>query len=100
MFTPAYVAAPVPHFISFEVVNLIEMLCGLGFLTTLRLWTGVAMFRMKTVIYVALEVVRAMKPLASADENAACKPFRAIVAVGSAVIWSNVIVAVGTIRSN
>jgi hypothetical protein len=53
---------------------------------------------METVIYMALEIVWAMKPLASADEDAACKPFRAVVAVGSAVIWSDVIVAIGTIR--
>jgi hypothetical protein len=94
------VAAPVPNFISFEVVDLIEVLCRLGFLTTLRLWADVAVFGMKTVIYMAPEVVWAMKPLASADENATCKPFRAVVAVGSAVKWSDVIVAIGTIWRN
>ena len=93
-------AAPVPNFISFEVVNLIEMFRLLGFLTTLRLWAGIAVFGMKTIVYMTPEVVRAMKPLASANENAACKPFRAVVAVGSTIIWSDVIVAVGTIWCN
>jgi hypothetical protein len=33
---------------------------------------------MKTVIHVALEVVRAMKPRANADEGTTRKPFRAV----------------------
>jgi len=88
----------VPNFISFEVINLVEMFCRLGLITTLWLWAGIAVFGMKAIVYMTLEVVRAMKPLSSADENATSKPFRAVVAVGSAIIWSDVIVAVGTIR--
>src|ERR1039457_2063289 len=55
---------------------------------------------MKTVIYVALEVVMAMKPRACANEDTACKPFRTVVAVRSTVIRRGVIVAVGTIGCN
>ena len=90
----------VPNFISFEVINLVEMFCRLGLITTLWLWAGIAVFGMKAIVYMTLEVVRAMKPLSSADENATSKPFRAVVAVGSAIIWSDVIVAVGTIGRN
>jgi len=71
------VAAHISNFISFEVVNPVEMLCQLGFSPASRLWAGVAVFRMKTVIYVAPEVGRAMKPLPGADESATSKPFRA-----------------------
>jgi hypothetical protein len=50
------VAAPVPNFISFEVVNLIEMFRRLGFLTTLRLCAGIAVFGMKTIVYMTPEL--------------------------------------------
>jgi hypothetical protein len=46
------------------------------------------------VVYVAMEIIRAMKPWASADENTARKPFRPVVAVGSTAIRRGVIVAV------
>jgi hypothetical protein len=57
---------------------------------------------MKTIVYVALEVIRAMKPWASANENTARKPFRPVVAVGSTAIRRGVIVTVGAVggRSN
>jgi hypothetical protein len=58
------------------------------------------MFGMQTVIYVAVEVGRTMKPRASTDEDSTCKPFRAVVAVGSTAIRSDVIVAIGTIRGD
>jgi hypothetical protein len=94
------VAAPVPHFIPFEVGNLIDTLCGLGSLAALWSWAFVAMFGMITVIYVAAEVIRAMKPRASTNEDAAAKPFRAVVAVRSAAIGIGVIVSVRTIRGD
>ena len=49
------------------------------------------------VINVTMEIVRAMKVRSSADENTTCKPFRAIVTVGSASIRSGVIVAIRAI---
>ena len=57
---------------------------------------------MKMIIYVTMEVIRAMKPWASADENSTRKPFRPVVAVGSTAIWRSVIVTVGAVgrRSN
>jgi hypothetical protein len=53
---------------------------------------------METVIYLAPEFGRAMKPWASANEVALNKPFWTVVASGSTVIGSGVIVAVGTVR--
>jgi hypothetical protein len=53
---------------------------------------------METVIYVALEVARAMKPRASANEDVPAKPFRTVVARRGTAIRSDVIVAIGTFR--
>ena len=49
-----------------------------------------------------MEVIWAMKPWASANENSTRKPFRPVVAVGSAAIRRSVIVTVGAVgrRSN
>src|ERR1700679_2839644 len=65
----------------------------------MRHWTLITVVGMQTVVYVALESVRAMKPGASANERAARKPFRAVIAVRRTRIWSIVIIAVGACRS-
>lgn len=52
---------------------------------------------MKMVVYMAVEVIRAMKPWAGANENTARKPFRPVVAVGSTAIRRGVIVTVGAV---
>ena len=70
-FAPGYVAVPVTNLVSLEVGNLIETILRRGSLTTLRLWASVAVLRMVTVIYVAPEVLRTVKPWASADEDTA-----------------------------
>jgi hypothetical protein len=94
------VAVPIANFISLEVGNLIDTLGRLGFFATRWLWAVIAVFGMKAVIHVAAEVFLAMEPRASTDEEATRKPLRAVVAVGSTVIGSGVIVAVGTIGRN
>jgi hypothetical protein len=88
-------AAPITHFISFEVFNFID---GPGGLLS-WVWRGasISVFGMKMIVYVAVEVIRAMKPWASANENTARKPFRPVVAVGSTAIRRSIIVTVGTI---
>jgi hypothetical protein len=50
--------------------------------------------RIKPVVDVSVKAVRAVKPGACSKKNAADKPIRPVVAVGSAVIWSIVEVAV------
>jgi hypothetical protein len=90
----ADVTASIPHFVAFEVFDLIEMLIRIGPLTTG--WPGsvVAVLGMEVVIYVAMEACGTMKPGASANEEATGKPFWAVVAVRGAVVGRNVIVAV------
>jgi hypothetical protein len=92
------VAASIAHFISLEVGNLIGSLGRLRFLAALRDRTFITVFRMETVIHVAMESSRAMKPRASTNEYTSRKPFRAIVAVRSTAIRSDVIVSIGTFR--
>jgi hypothetical protein len=48
-------------------------------------------------IHVALEVVRAMKPRAGANEAVPVEPFRTVVASGSTGVGSRVIVTIGTV---
>jgi hypothetical protein len=55
---------------------------------------------MVTVIYVATEVLTAMKPWTGTDEDTTGKPFRTVVAGGSAAIGRGVIVPIGTIRGD
>jgi len=91
------VATPIPLFISFEM-STIDTLGWLGFLATVWLWALIAVLWMETVVHVAPEFCRAMKPWASTNEDALSKPFWTVVASGSTVIGSGVIVAVGTVR--
>jgi len=90
------VAASVPDFIPFEVCG-IDALCFVRFLTSLRHRSFVAMLGMKAVIYVAMEVGCAMKPRARANEDAAGKPFRSVVAGRSTVVWRDIVVTIGAI---
>jgi hypothetical protein len=92
-------AASVTHFISLEIFGWGSMLWS-SFLAAL--WHGalIAVIGMEVVIYVALEVGRAVKPWASANEDAARKPLGSIVAVGSTAVGSGLIVTVGTIRGH
>ena len=80
------VTASVAHFVAFEVGNLIEMAVWVGSLTSG--WHGavIAVFGMEMVIYVTVEAFRTMKPWARADEDAAGKPLRAVVAVRGAIV--------------
>jgi hypothetical protein len=50
------------------------------------------------VVYIASKVGKAMKPWASTNKDAACKPTGAIVAIGSAAVGSGLKVTVGTFR--
>ncbi len=65
-------------------------------------WHGavISVVGMEVVIHVSVEVRRAMEPRASTDEDAARKPFGAVVAIGRAVIRSGVVVAVRTVRGD
>src|ERR1700678_2218667 len=96
----ACVATPVAHFISFKIGYFINTLRRLGFLADLWRCALIAVIRMKAVVHVTLEIVRAVKPRASANEGPAGKPLGAVVAVGRAAIGSGVIVTIGTLRGD
>jgi hypothetical protein len=92
-------AAPVPHLISFKVGNVIETVGWLRLLSPFWHSTRIAVIRMETIVNMSPEVIGAMKPRASANENAAGKPFWAIIAVRSTSIGRHVVVTVGTVGS-
>jgi len=94
------VAASIAHFVCFEVGNLIETLSRLGLSATGWPWAGIAVLRMETVIYVPMKIGRAVKPRARPNEDAAYKPFWAIVPIGGALIRRGRVVPVRTHRRN
>lgn len=52
---------------------------------------------MQTIVYAAVELLRAVKPWADANEDAIDEPFRSVVSGWSAVIGSNVVIAIRAI---
>jgi hypothetical protein len=89
---------PIMHFITFEAGYLIGMLCRFRFLANLWHRSFVAVFRIVLIIYVTLEMFRAVIPRAGANEHTVTKPFWAIVAVGRTAIRRVVIVTIRTLR--
>jgi hypothetical protein len=98
IFALSHVAASIPHFVTFEM-RTIDALCRLGLLARSRQDALIAVLWMETVIYVALEVTRAMKPWASTNEDVAGKPLWTVVSRGGTAIRSDVIVTIGTFRA-
>src|ERR1035438_9657393 len=94
---PSDVATSIPRFVSTEV-RTIDTLCRLRFLASFWQWALIAVLWMETAIDVALEVIRAMKPRASANEDVPGKPFWTVVASWGTAIRSDVIVTIGTFR--
>ena len=63
-----------------------------------RVFPAVAVIRMEVIVYMSAEVVTAMKPRSCTDEDTAAKPFGTVVAIGSAAIRSDIVIAIGTSR--
>ena len=82
----AYVASPIPRLIAVEVIE--------AHRAALRQRSSVPVVRIKAIINVAVETMRAMKPGTSPEKNSANKPIGTIVAVRSTVIWSIVEISV------
>jgi hypothetical protein len=76
-----HVATPVTHFIYFEMGYLIDGLRRLRLISQVWRRDLIAVVGMKVVVYVALEIVRTMKPSPSANTDSARKPLRAVVSV-------------------
>jgi hypothetical protein len=94
----ARVANSIPHFIASEVVNVVDTLRRVRAIAMIWPRAAKSVMNIEMVVHVAAKVARTVKPRAGANEDAARKPLRAVVAVGSAVVWSKVIVAIGACR--
>jgi hypothetical protein len=88
----------IPHFVPLEMVDPVQASSGFGFVTAVGQWSMVAIVGVESVIDVAVETGRTVKPRASADENATRKPFRAVIAIRCAVVRRDIIVAVRAYR--
>jgi hypothetical protein len=84
------VAASITHFVSVKVIE--------GFLSTLRMWTSVAVMWIEAIINVPAEVVGAVEPRAGSDEHAAVEPLGPVVSIWCAVVWGDVVVAIRASR--
>jgi hypothetical protein len=84
----AYVASPIPRFVSPEVVE--------AFRPALGQRSNVTVMRIVAVVDVSVKLVTTVKPGASSKKHPAHKPIGPIVAVGSAVIRGVVEVPVRT----
>jgi len=93
------VAAAVAHFVSFEV-GLIYTPCRIRPLAAV--WHGalVAVVRMERVVHIAVEFMWTMKPRASPNKDTPSKPFRAVIADGSTVIWRHIVITIRAFRCN
>ena len=80
------VTASITHLVSVEVIE--------GLISTLRMWTNVAVMWVEAVINVAEEVVGAVEPRASSEEHAAVEPLGSVVPIWGAVVRGNVVVAI------
>jgi hypothetical protein len=79
-------AASITHLVSVEVIE--------GPLSTLRMWTSVAVMWIEAVINVAAEVVGAAKPTAGSDKHAIGEPLGTVVPIWGTVVWGEVVVAI------
>jgi hypothetical protein len=83
----AYVASPIPRFVSLEVVEALR--------TALRQRSSVSVMRIKAVVDMAEKAVRAVKPGASSKKHPANKPIGPIVAIRSTVVRGIIEVSIG-----
>jgi hypothetical protein len=90
------VAVAVAHFVAFEVFDVVDGPDGVLAASGMR--AGVSVVGMEMIIDVAVKTLWTVEPGANADEDAAAKPLRAVVTIGSAVVGWDVVVAVGTYR--
>jgi hypothetical protein len=93
-------AASITHFISSEVGNPAWALCRHGSIATIRQRASIAAMYVETVVYVTVKIVTSVKPWTRANEDAIRKPFRTVVAEGSAGIRRVVVVAIRAVGSD
>jgi hypothetical protein len=81
-----YVTASITHLVSVEVIK--------GLVSTVRMWTSVAVMWIKPVIDVAVEVAGTVEPRAGSVKHAAVEPLGPVVSVWGAVVRSEIVVAI------
>ena len=86
----AHMAIPVPRFVCVEIVVRLLPACGIG--------SVVSVMRIIVVVDVPIKSVGTVKPRASPDKYSPIEPIRAIVAIGCAIIRSEIVIAVRTHR--
>ena len=83
----------------FIAVKLIMPIGMISFMTTARgIGAMVAVVGIVVIIHIAMKAVRSSEPGASANKDTAGKPFRTIVAIGSAIVGGVIVIAVGANR--
>ena len=83
----AYVTPSIPRLVAMEVVE--------GCLPATRQRPVIAVMRIVAVINMPVETPRTVEPGSSSEKHSADKPVRAVIAIGSAVVGSVVVVSVG-----
>jgi hypothetical protein len=86
----ACVAPSITHLISVEMIE--------GLISSVRMWTSVAVMWIEAVINVAVEVVGAVEPRAGSDEHTVVEPLGPVVSVRGAVVWGEVVKAIRASR--
>ena len=86
MASAACVAASITHLVTVEVVE--------GLISTLWMWTSVAVMWVEAVINLAAEACGAVEPRAGTKEHAAVEPLGSVVPIWGAVVRSDVVVAI------
>jgi hypothetical protein len=81
-------------------MSLIDTSRRFGSVAPVRHRAVVTVFRMETIINVAMKIGRTVEPRPGADENAAAEPFGAVIAGRRTTVGSNVIIAVWAVRSD
>lgn len=90
------VAVAVADFVAFEMFDVVDGPDGVFAAGGMR--AGVSVVGMEMIIDVAVKTFGTVEPGADADEDAAGEPLRAVIAVGSAVVGWNVVIAIGAYR--
>jgi hypothetical protein len=95
-FSVFLVTVSITHFISFEVIHVVEMIFGSGSFAAVGIRTVIAMVDIVVIIYMAIKMFRTMKPWTGTYEDAAAgKPLWTVVAIGRAGIGRVIVVTVG-----
>jgi hypothetical protein len=90
------VTVSITHFISFEVLHVVEMIFGCWSFAAVGIRTVIAMVDIVVIIYVAIKMFGTMKPWTGTyEDTAAGKPLWTVVSIGRAGIGRVIVVTVG-----